>query len=418
MGRYDYVNTLSDDIFDDYENVVPTDASCIDPRTDAAENVALETEKVLLSLDDFKVYPDVPRWKIPEIKTILSSVSDSARDFTLEDKGLIVHDYRITHNVNEYRVLLVISTVNKFQHSVKVMHPDRWITTFIDSILHEYKNLPSKLEITWDFILKHPAEWCRLFKSTIYVKNCGLSFDYYAYSKTSTAFDNPQCTLSKAARLYLKQLEECMSVRFEIIIKRRYLKRKGINSIDDWIDMDSSTMNALIDFIELRVFDFMLFKRLFYKNDANSGIDYSEVRNNILELIHEFNLVEAVRYSKQFVSRNCTRLHPFNSEFKSIIQGNNMGAFLECSSQELVILDTCPGDNTEAESEPASFDSSLCEERSTVTVTGNEMGFNFWFASSFKTAVPRNALDANWFPAAMGDDRFCQMQHWIWLPSP
>jgi hypothetical protein len=144
----------------------------------AARNQTVEQESVNLSLDYFKVFPDLPNKSINRLKNVLALVSDSNFHRQNNEKRLFIDGYDISHDGKKYRVFYIESMDNRFQRSLKVSHPDTAISTFLNEILSRYSCLPSQIEFTLDFILNNPWEFYHFLKSTIYVTRCGKSFDF------------------------------------------------------------------------------------------------------------------------------------------------------------------------------------------------------------------------------------------------
>jgi len=192
--------------------------------------------------------------------------------------------------------------------------------------------------------------------------------------------------------------------------------------MQDVIDMDSSTLESLFDCIELRLFDFETFETLFFKNGKNAGIDFEKVREKIRILIHRFNLNEAVRYSREFVKKNCTVLHPFNDEFRRILQGRDMVDFLEHSKigmpplglvsekgNNATSVDADPQTNTDAlalSDQTSAAISELILDKGTCLLAIIYLA-NFCTSKTGVNLFRRICLCHN-----------AQLHYWIWLPDP
>ena len=156
MSLYNYIDTLFDSDWETSDPVNHPHRYNPEEIKTAAKNQTVKQESVNLSLDYFKVFPDVPNKSISRLKELLSWVSDSTYQHPNREKRLFIDGYRINHNGNQYQVAYIESMDNRFQRSIKVSHPDTAISTFLNEILSRYSCLPSQIEFTLDFILNNP----------------------------------------------------------------------------------------------------------------------------------------------------------------------------------------------------------------------------------------------------------------------
>lgn len=232
------------------------------------------------------------------------------------------------------KIRLLTSSKEQFLPAlIKIEEPNQAALGYIHEFCgnHKIKYGISCMELTFDFLAKNGqsvADIYTILEQNTYLKWPGKSLDLQ-YS-TTRYIGNPRYTQAKAGRIYIKDFESI--ARTELILKRRVLKRHGIENIDDLRNADLySIVENIISFKQLNLRKYAEKCQRKLKKDEGSLTDdeiksrIGEDLQKIIEMQKSMGINEAFRYMRKQVSGpyNCIEKHALNDVFFDRIKKRN-----------------------------------------------------------------------------------------------
>ena len=206
--------------------------------------------------------------------------------------------YEFKFNDKIYELIISKCSYNHlYPYIITVHDPTKeiliYLKQFFDTLNHYHVK---EIEHTFDFIFEDQQMVRQFLIQQTIIKWRGRGFQLDDCGTFYIA--NPRMAKGKGGRVYEKVLDAKKdSVRLELLLKRPILKRNGVETIEDVIDADSSTVT---NYIHFKKFNFdKLKKRMQSKNYNSDEIDneIDNVKNRIDNgELHEINK----EHSKQF----------------------------------------------------------------------------------------------------------------------
>lgn len=274
-----------------------------------------------LSIDFIEL--SVNRNSIHSIQYLLNSFNGYSLKYYHSFRGgkspASIYNYTIKlANQKTYVLDIAYPTKKYMPITIRILHPDMYSLAFVDNILANVLYHIGRIEVSMDFYTSNAIKMFNMIKRSIYLKWRGkplnLTFPTTHYS------NNIRIATSKGARAYIKNILQANNfVRVELIMKRRLLRKNGMNRI---CQITNTLQKTILKYISFKRFDYILFKKRYFctmgKAQVNT-INFRKFVKRINMLIYNGKLVEANNLSKVITYYGNIVYHEFNDIFVQVI---------------------------------------------------------------------------------------------------
>ncbi len=229
-----------------------------------------------------------------------------------------IEAYSININGNEYAIMLQFpSSVHPFAPvCLKLLHPDKNLILAFNHLLRTVRYHVSTIELSFDFITNNLNQMYDYLKERVSLKWPGSQLNLN--HKSTTYYNNIRTARSKGSRLYKKGTGiPVPAVRLELLLKRDPLRSHKINRLSDVSKIDYKLIKK---YLELKEFNFRLFRLRYFKDHPNSSAQYIRIENKIKTLLNSGNLHAANKLAKQVVIYSCLKDCVFNKLFFKLLE--------------------------------------------------------------------------------------------------
>ncbi len=290
------------------------------------------TATVKLSIDFIRISIDSKHYNTAIFYNLFNKI---------ESMSILSSEYRFKYGVGYSQVKTYYISFNNQVHEVvtlrcpsdvympillNIHEPTEHLLRHLEPYLNPMKHRVSQIENTLDFIGNQPDEIYQFMKEHLMLLWPGkkrLNLNY----KTTFYRNDIRGARGKGLRCYRKSIkdengEKAESVRVELLLKRRLLKDKKINTIDDVFLMDQSIP---VKYLAFKQFNNELFinklKDLGYGQEFIDNMLVAIRNDNKNGFLYESNVTAKTYYEKG--SLHYFKHHDFNKYFKGLIVGNS-----------------------------------------------------------------------------------------------
>ncbi len=233
--------------------------------------------------------------------------------------------YKFQYEGKEYELNIACASRQKFKpYLVKIHDPTQEVLRYLQQYLNQvtYYHIQS-VEFTYDFYSKENDLVRNFIKRHVIVSWRGKEY-HPEYEKTFYG-NNIRFATGKGLRSYEKEEivkdQELDFVRMEMLLKRPILKRNGIHSIDDIINIDSRIVSKYFKF---KQYNFRkLSERALDTPDGQSKLKVlsraisDEIEEGYLYEMNKYSLQWCKRYQSDSYLKVCRFWNHFTRQFRT-----------------------------------------------------------------------------------------------------